>query len=223
MRYCLLRSGLKATNQQISEARDLLILRISIQRWKAKVQKRREYYEQISTTFASRRLKWTMDVWRMKLHAKRQIQWRESMRSRMKVVRLSREKKLKNDAWAKWRQLYQSRLSTQHYSKHLLARCFSRWKGRLAEVDEVEDAGENLAQVFDSRRASKFWHIWRKASALRTTESLLAERVNLRIMNDAMTVWKRRMWVASVSVWFGLVQSHILPQAEHHHRRGIPR
>ena len=221
MRYCLMKGVLKATNQQISEARDLLILRVSMQRWKAKIQKRREYYQQISATFASRRLKLAMDMWRMKLHAKRQIQWRESMRSRMKVVRLNRERKLKNDAWAKWRQLYQSRLSTQHYSKQLLARSFSRWKGRLAEVDEVEDAGENLAQVFDSRRASKFWHIWRKASALRTTESLLVERVNLRVMNDAITVWKKRMWVASVS--FGLVWSHNLSQAEHHHRRGIPR
>lgn len=211
MRYYLTRANLKATNQQISEARDLLILRISIQKWKAKVQKRRDYHQQISTTFASRRLKWTMDIWRMKLHAKRQIQWRESMRSRMKVVRLNRERKLKNDAWAKWRQLYQSRLSTQHYSKHLLTRFFSRWKGRLAEVDEVEVAGENLAQVFDCRRASKFWRIWRKASALRTTESLLVERVDLRVMNDAITMWKKRMWVTSVSVWFRLVRSHILP------------
>ena len=221
MRYCLMKRVLKDTNQQITEARDLLILRVSMQKWKAKIQKRREYYQQISATFASRRLKRAMDMWRMKLHARRQIQWRESMRSRMKVVRLNRERKLKDDAWAKWQQLYQSRLSTQHYSKHLLARFFSRWKGRLAEVDEVEDAGENLAQVFDSRRASKFWHIWRKASALRATESLLVERVNLRVMDDAMTVWKKRMWVASVS--FGLVWSHNLPQAEHHHRRGIPR
>ena len=195
MRCSLTTSGMKTTNQQISEARDLLILRISIQKWQAKVQKRREYHQQMFAMFESRRLKWVMDVWRMKLHAKRQIQWRDSMRSRMKVVRLNREKKLKNDAWAKWRQLYQSQLSAQHYSKYLLTRFFSRWRRRLAGVDEVENAGENLALVFDSRRVSKFWHIWRKVSALRATEGLLVERVNLRVMNDAVTVWKKRMWV----------------------------
>jgi len=120
------------------------------------------------------------------------------MRSRMKVVRLNREKKLKNDAWVKWRQLHQSRLSAQHYSKHLLARFFSRWRGRLAGVDAVEDLGETLVQVHDSRRVSKFWQTWRRASALRATESLLAERVILRVMNDAMAVWKRRMYVSSI-------------------------
>ena len=201
--------GLKTTNQQISEARDLLILRISIRKWQAKVQKRHEYHQQICATFESRRLKWVIDMWRMKLHAKRQIQWRDSMRSRMKVVRLNREKKLKNDAWAKWRHLYQSRLSAQHYSKHLLTRFFSRWRGRLAGVDDVEDAGENLALVFDSRRVSKFWHMWRRASTLRATESLLVERVNLRVMNDAMAVWKKRMWV----IGFGFVWASRISQS----------
>ena len=193
MRHNLTANPLKATNQQISEARDLLILRISIQKWKARIQKRREHHQQIYVIFESRRLKWAMDLWRMKLHAKRQIQWRDSMRSRMKVVRLNREKKLKNDAWAKWRQLYQSQLSARHYSKHLLTRYFSQWRRRLAGVDAVEDAGETLAQVHESRRLSKFWHMWKRAGALRVTESLLAERVNLRVMNDAMTVWKKRM------------------------------
>jgi protein SFI1 len=134
-----------------------------------------------------------MDMWRMKLHAKRQIQWRDSMRSRMKVVRLNREKKLKNDAWDIWRQLYQSRLSTQHYSKHLLSRFFSRWKRRLEGVDAIEDAGEALAHVFDNRRVSKFWRAWKRASTLRATENLLVERVDLRVMSDAVAMWKKRM------------------------------
>ena len=111
----------------------------------------------------------------------------------MKVVRLNREKKLKNDAWGIWRQAYQSRLSTQHYSKHLLHRFFSRWKRRLEGVDAIEDAGEALAHVFDSRRMSRFWHAWKRASMLRATESLLVERVDLRVMSDALGMWKRRM------------------------------
>lgn len=115
------------------------------------------------------------------------------MRSRMKAVRLNREKKLKNVAWGTWRQLYQSRLSAQHYSKHLLGLFFSRWKRRLEGVGAIEDAGEALAHVFDSQRVSKFWHIWKRASALRATESLLFERVNLRVMSDAVAMWKRRM------------------------------
>lgn len=184
---------LKNTNQQISEARNLLILRVSMQKWQARLQERQTRRENMIAMFESRRLKWAMDMWKMRLHTKRQIQWRDSMRSRMKVVRLSREKKLKNDAWAKWRQLYQSRLSAQHYSKHLLSRFFLSWKSRFARVDVIEDAGETLTHVFDSRRVSKFWHVWKRASAFRATESLLAERVNLRIMSDAVVVWKRRM------------------------------
>jgi protein SFI1 len=167
-------------------------------KWKAKLQSQRQHHEKMTAMFTSRRLKWAVDMWRMKLHAKRQIQWRDSMRTRLKVVRLNRERKLKDDAWAKWRQLYQSRLSAQNYSRHLLSRFFLSWRKRLARVDVVEDAGETLVHVFDSRRVSRFWHIWKRASALRTTESLLAERVNLRVMSDAVTMWKRRMWVLTV-------------------------
>ena len=115
------------------------------------------------------------------------------MRSRMKVIRLNREKKLKNGAWGAWRKLHQHRLSTQHYSKHLLGLFFSRWKGRLEGVDVIEDAGETLAHVFDNRRVIKFWHTWKRASALRVTESLLVERVDLRVMSDTMAKWKKRM------------------------------
>jgi len=189
-----------------------------MQKLQAKIQKRREFYQQMYAMFESRRLKWALDLWRMKLHAKRQIQWRDSMRSRMKVVRLNREKKLKNDAWVKWRQLYQFRLSAQHHSKHLLARSFSRWRGRLAGLDAVEDVGETLAQVYDGRRVSKFWHIWRRASVLRATGSLLAESVILRIVNDAMAVWKSRMYVLSV---FVSPRSYNLPQAQSRYRRRI--
>lgn len=184
---------LKTTNRQILEARDLLILRVSMQKWQAKLQKQRQHHEKITTMFQSRHLKWAMDLWMTKLHAKRQIQWRDSMRSRMKIVRLNREKKLKNDTWGKWRQVYQSRLSTQYYSKYLLGLFFSRWKRRLEGVDVIGDAGYALAHVFNSRKVSKFWHIWKKASMLRATERLLAERVNLRIMSNAVAMWKRRM------------------------------
>jgi protein SFI1 len=164
-----------------------------VQKWQNELQKRRKRDEEITAMFKSRHLKRAMDLWRVKLHAKRQMQWRDSMRSRMKVVRLNREKKLKNDAWVEWRRLYQSRLSAQHYSKCLLNRFVSRWRRRLVGVDAVEDAGEMLIQVFDSRRVSKFWDTWKRASALRMAQSLLAERVNLRVMNHAVVMWKRRM------------------------------
>lgn len=193
LRCSLTETPLKTTNQQISEARDLLVLRVSMQKWQAKLQKRRQHHEKVTAMFESRRLKWAMDLWRIKLHAKRQVQWRDSMRSRMKVVRLNREKKLKNDAWDQWRQLYQSRLSAQLHSKHLLVRFFSRWRRRFEGVDTIQGTGEALAHVFDNRRVSKFWHIWKRASKLRATESLLAERVNLRVMSDAVAMWRRRM------------------------------
>ena len=184
---------LKTTNEQISEARDLLILRVAMQKWQVKLQERRERDERVTVMFGFRRLKWAVGMWRMKLQTKRQIQWRESMRSRMKIVRFNREKTQKNDAWAKWRRLHQSRLSTQIYSRHLISRFFSRWKGRLVAVDAAEDAGGALAQAFDNRRVSKLWHVWRRAGVLRATESLLTERVNLRVMSDAVATWKKRM------------------------------
>ena len=60
-------------------------------------------------------------------------------------------------------------------------------------MDAIEDAGEALAHVFENRRVSKFWYIWKRVSTLRVTESLLVERVNLRVMSDAVAMWRKRM------------------------------
>jgi hypothetical protein len=47
--------------------------------------------------------------------------------------------------------------------------------------------------VFDNRRVSKSWYTWKRANKLRATESLLVERVSLRVMSSAVAMWKRRM------------------------------
>jgi protein SFI1 len=140
-------------------------------------------------------LKTALNVWKAKLQEKRQAQWRDAMRYKIKVVRTNRENKLKKDAWAKWRQSYQSHLSGQHYTERLVSRFFQQWKKKLVEVDHLDATAEEYDRVREDRALVRCWGLWKRASQLKSAERVMAERVDLRIISEVLSVWKRHMCV----------------------------
>jgi protein SFI1 len=114
------------------------------------------------------------------------------MRRKMKTVREKREGKLRKDAWAKWRQSYRSHLSGQHYTERLVLRFFQRWKTKLQEVDHLEAAGDQFLDDKERKAAERCWTYWKRAVQLRNAERSVVESVGLRIMGDAMDIWKKQ-------------------------------
>lgn len=135
-----------------------------------------------------------MELWKTKLKEKKQADWRHAMRARMQTVRARREAKLLKDAWAKWRQSYQSHLSEQRYHERLVARCLRRWRARLARLDELDAAAEHLEYVRQERQVERCWDLWRKALDVRRRERVMAERVDVRVMGQVMDTWRRRLY-----------------------------
>jgi protein SFI1 len=113
------------------------------------------------------------------------------MRSKMKTVREKREGKLRKDAWAKWRQSYRSHLSGQHYTERLVLRFFQWWKTKLLEMDHLEAAGDAFFSGKDRKAAERCWSYWRRTAELRNAERLIVESIGLRIMGNAMDIWKK--------------------------------
>ncbi|OCH95505.1 hypothetical protein OBBRIDRAFT_816423 [Obba rivulosa] len=181
------------TNQQIADARDHLILRRALQRWRTINAERHEMYQNVSGLSDTRCLKAAFDLWKSKLKKKRQTDWRNAMRARMNLLREKRELKLKKDAWAKWRQSYQSHLSSQHYSERLVLRFFKKWKSRMGAVEQMDAAAEHFEYMKDERQLERCWDIWKKASDLRRTEKVLVDRVEIRIVAGVLDVWKKRL------------------------------
>lgn len=185
----------QTTNEQIAEARDTLVLRVALQRWRARTVARNEFNERVTAVLNQRRLQKFINVWKTRLQVKRQAQWRDAMRYRMKVVRTARETKLKKDAWAKWRQSYQSHLSGQHYTERLILRFFDQWKRKLGGMDHLEAVADNFDRLREDRTLARCWNLWRKESELKAAERVMAERVDWRIMGNVLHVWKRHLYV----------------------------
>ncbi|KAI0781045.1 hypothetical protein BD413DRAFT_462348 [Trametes elegans] len=179
------------TGEQISEARDSLISRRTLQHWRKRAAVHRELYLRVAALSDRRCLKRTMTVWRLKFKEKRQIQWREDMRARMKAVRERGELRLKKDAWAKWRQSYRSHLSEQQLSRKLVQRFFTRWKSRLRSVDELDAVADHFLHDRDVGIVERCWDIWRHATELQIAEKAMRARLDLRIMTNAMDVWRQ--------------------------------
>ncbi|TFY63971.1 hypothetical protein EVJ58_g2926 [Rhodofomes roseus] len=181
------------THEQIAQARDTLVLRLALQRWRQRTAANQDIYAHVSLLSNKRCLKAAMEVWKVKLKEKKQADWRNSMRARMKTVRERREAKILKDAWAKWRQSYQSHLSAQHYNERLVSRYLKRWRARLALLDELDAAAEHLEYVRQERQVEKCWDLWRRALGMRRQEKVMAERVDIRIMGHAMDTWRNRL------------------------------
>ncbi|CCL99150.1 uncharacterized protein FIBRA_01165 [Fibroporia radiculosa] len=181
------------TNEQISQARDTLILRLAFSRWRHRCTTNRELHQKVSVLDNTRRLKFALNLWKDKYKEKKQADWRDSMRARMKTVRERREAKLMKDAWAKWRQSFRSHLSEQHYSERLAIRFFGHWKKRLMQLDELDAAAEHFIYSCEERYIEKCWDVWRRGVDLRKMEKAMTQQVSLRIVGQAVDVWRNRL------------------------------
>lgn len=138
-------------------------------------------------------MKLAFQLWRVKLKEKKQVDWRNDMRAKMKIVRDAQENKLKKDAWAKWRQSYQSHLSDRHYERRVVTRFFKKWKVHHTRVEDLDSVADHFLYAKEQTQAERCWDLWRRALEMRRAEVVVAERVGLRILGSAMDVWKRRM------------------------------
>ncbi|KAI0721662.1 hypothetical protein C8T65DRAFT_800148 [Cerioporus squamosus] len=200
------------TGEQIAEARDSLILRRALHRWRQRTASRRELLLRVASLCNRRLLKRFFHVWKLKHKEKKQIQWREDMRARMKTVRERDELRVKRELWAKWRQAYFSHVSEQQFSRKIIARFFNRWKGKLRQLDELDAAADHFVCVREEKVLDRYWELWRQAVELRRAEKTLKERVELRIMANAMDCWRRHSHQNRVAERFhdALVVKHAL-------------
>ena len=161
--------------------------------WRNQTASRLELQSQIATLANTRHLRTAFVGWRSRLKEKRQTDWRNDMRGKMKSVREKREGKLRKDAWAKWRQSYRSHLSGHYYIDHLVLRCFRKWRTRLLSIDHLEVAGDEFLRLKEAKGAERYLIYWRRATELRNTERSVTETISLRILASKMDLWRKRM------------------------------
>jgi protein SFI1 len=138
-------------------------------------------------------LKAAFRVWAFKLKEKKRTDWQHMMRTKMKLIQDRREGKLRKDAWAKWRQSYQSHLSRQHYAERLILRFYRRWEDSLAKLDHMEAVADEHQYVIEERTVERCWDCWRKAMQMKMMEKTMSERVGLRIMGKVIDIWKQHL------------------------------
>lgn len=181
------------THRQIGEARDNLLLRQSLQRWRTMTVTRNTLYQRVTSLSNNRCLRVALDVWKVRLREKEQMKWREMMRSKMKTIRTKRESKLLQDAWATWLQSYRSYVAGQQYTKQLQLRYYWQWKKQLSRIIENEIIADNFFDAATQNAAKRCWHLWRNANEIRDRERILTERIDLRLMEGTLTAWHTRM------------------------------
>lgn len=162
-----------------------------MQRWRNRAASHLDLYHRVTILASNRCLRATLDTWRRKLRDKRQRDWRNDMRTKMRTIQNTREDKLRKDAWSKWRQLYQSHLSGQHYVVLLIRRSLRQWKRRLVTIDHLEAAADELSVKLEGSAVGRCFIKWQQMARTRGAERTVGDRVALRVMGEVMHVWKK--------------------------------
>lgn len=183
----------QTTNEQIAQARDKLVVRLALHRWRSRTAARRDLYQRVATLSDSRRLKAALQVWHARHRERKQLKWRQDMRTRMKVVRDHHDHLLKKDVWAKWKLAFRGYLAHQHYSQQLLIRFHDKWRQKLVKFDRMDATADTFAAGKEKSLVRKYWNMWERAVSARRAERVTIERVDMRILASAYDVWKRRL------------------------------
>ncbi|KAJ6596838.1 hypothetical protein DFH09DRAFT_1272396 [Mycena vulgaris] len=181
------------TDQQIGEARDHVILRLCIHRWRTRTAESRQLVGRVDGLANSRDLAAAFRKWRKKAKERQQARWRASMRAKMKLIRDKREFKMMGDFFAKWRQRHRSHLADQHYSASLVLRYYRCWKNGVANLDHLDDVAEELSRVVEGGVLERFWYRWKHESQLQLAHKMVTNSIGLRVKTEVMDVWRGRM------------------------------
>ncbi|KAG1782677.1 hypothetical protein EV702DRAFT_1232774 [Suillus placidus] len=183
---------LATTNEQVSQARDNVILGSSLRSWRNATASRLEMHARAASIADARCLRFALDVWGAKHKQKKQLQWRHDMRAKMKTVRERHEIKLVKYAWVKWQQSHRSLLNERQYNECIVARFFLRWKNSLLKLDRMDSAADEFSQRIKGSVAHRAWKHWQKAMAARDAGKTVAHKAALRIKGIVMNLWKKQ-------------------------------
>ncbi|KJA20236.1 hypothetical protein HYPSUDRAFT_1092898 [Hypholoma sublateritium FD-334 SS-4] len=187
------------THQQIGEARDKLLLRLSIQRWQTQLTVRRNRESDMVKRFDVYRSRIFWGAWQAKLKQRRQIAWRNDMRQKLRAMKSKTDARLVSAAWKKWRQLYLGHHAGFHYQANLMHRCLSRWKHRLLHADDMQNLAIQFSDGTQFARLRRSWIAWINAIGMRRDERVMVERVNSRIVANSLDIWRKRMEIVKVA------------------------
>ncbi|KAJ7097976.1 hypothetical protein B0H15DRAFT_823665 [Mycena belliarum] len=182
------------TSQQIGEARDKILLEVSIKRWRARTAESRELCGRVATLANYQVLHDALRKWKERTRERQQARWRASMRAKMKLVRDKRESKLMKDALAKWRKLYRSQLAEQRYATSIASRYYGRWRKQVVHLDHLDDAADEFSrQIVEVGVLERCWYLWKHKSHLQLAHRMISGNVGLRVKAEVMDVWRTQI------------------------------
>ncbi|KAI9571309.1 Sfi1 spindle body protein-domain-containing protein [Boletus coccyginus] len=198
-------------DQQVAEARDNVILGSALRRWRNVTASVVEKQNHAVTLANSRCLRAVLTLWKVKLKEKRQIAWRNDMRTKMKTTRERRDLKVQKDAWAKWRQSFCSHLSELQHNERVILRFFLRWKSNLSKLDSLETAADQFYRRTACSAVVQTWKRWKRALAVGDAEKAVATKIGLRVRREVMQRWKKYTYDRQSAI--GFYDVYVMKQA----------
>lgn len=127
------------------------------------------------------------------MRQRRQIAWRNDMRQKMKIIKIKSDTRIQKEAWDQWRQVQLAYQADNHYRLVLLSRYHTQWKRKFNELDDLDVIAEQLFASIQRRAVEKFLFRWKRATNMRHDELVMSQRVDCRIMVNALDLWRERM------------------------------
>ncbi|TFK29877.1 hypothetical protein FA15DRAFT_185394 [Coprinopsis marcescibilis] len=178
------------TSQQVSDARDHLLLERHLERWHAKYNHLHKLKSQ-ADAFAvlSFFKRWVAKLQEAK-HRKYRQHVRQQMRQSMKLIRERYQSRILQEAWIRWRRSVQLSALADSYKQLTVRRYYTAWKTKWLNIRASISRADVMLNETQHRILLGYWEQWKTTTQLRALEATMRNRVELRILDNTMTRWR---------------------------------
>ena len=81
----------------------------------------------------------------------------------------------------------------RHYEIGLLHRFLGRWQEKVVRLESLEHHVDMFLKEAAFKSLDRFWYQWKLNTVLRRKHLIMAQRVENRILADALDKWKAQM------------------------------
>jgi len=114
------------------------------------------------------------------------------MRHKMKTIKDKVGLRLRKDAWDKMETVLPLRTSPANITQNICYFGFTA-VGKSGYLDStgLEEAADLHLEIVEQGCVGRCWNLWKRASDMRNAERELLQRVKLRLMGNAIDIWRK--------------------------------
>ncbi|KAG8824056.1 hypothetical protein FRC17_009185, partial [Serendipita sp. 399] len=192
----------ETTTAQLDQARAEFLLRSVITTWRAKAADGIEEVRRAGKMDTLRLLSFSLSKWRMKAWNARRARWAEDMKGKMVQLQRAVDSRLLSATLKKWHEAWILQRADRQYQRAILRTALTKWNRRLSSLVDLSSRAEQVVKHANTSILEDALTVWKRRVHLNVVARILQEKQADRIKWQFIRLWKQKTQMYSVAGGF---------------------